>query len=307
MASNNGHEPAFSVAEVVGISAAAAAALGGVIIALGRTQANSSKSSMPALQTLPSRKQLSGKAARGRGAAQDVMLGTVEAARSRYPGARDVAAEKADRAAEIARVYGAEAAARAEVGLEKAKHQGKAFSEILQESIIPVVIDSATRARKSVAEQAKNTDTDELIEKSRHYADEAADQLRHAGASVSKTFQKDVMPAVAPVVKDASERAGELFEQVRGRAEDARKRNDSFPGAKAVSSGKQSAQGALQSTGQAATDSIAALMWLAISSALIYMVMLSPERRERVKSAAFDAIEQVRLLIGDFKGYETEF
>lgn len=307
MASNNGHEPAFSVAEVVGISAAAAAALGGIIIALGRTQANSSKSNMAAVQHLPSRKELSGTAARGRKTAESVVQEGVAAARSRYPAARDAAADTADRAAEAARVYGAEAAAKAETGIEKAKHQGKALSEIFQESILPVVMDNATRVKKSVAEQAKNADTDEILEKSRHYADEAAEQLRHAGESVSKTFQKDVMPAVAPVVKDASERAGELFEQVKSRAEDTRKRNDSFPGAKAVASGKQSAQGAMQTTGQAATDSLAALMWIVVSSALIYLVLLSPERRERVKSAAFDAIEQVRLLIGDFKGYETEF
>lgn len=307
MASSNGHESAFSVAEVVGISAAAAAALGGVIIALGRTQANSSKSHMPAVQSLPSRSELSGRAARGRGAAEDVMSEALATVRSRYPEARSVAGEKAEKTAEAARVYGHEAALLAESGLEKARHQGKAFSEILQESILPAVIESATRVRKTVQEQAKNTDTDEIIDKSRHYADEAAEHLRHAGESVSKTIQQDVMPVVAPVVKDASERAGELIEQVRERADEVRHRNDSFPGSKAITSGKDSAQGAIQTTSRAATDSLAALLWLALSSALIYLVLLSPERRERVKSAAFDAIEQVRLLIGDFKGYETEF
>lgn len=307
MASNNGHESAFSVAEVVGISAAAAAALGGVIIALGRSQANSSKTHLPAMQTLPSRDDLSSRAQRGMHVAEDAVHDAISSVRSRYPDARSAAEERAEKTAEVARAYGSEAAAIAETGFEKARHQGRAFSDILQESVLPAVIDGAARVRKSVQEQAKNTDTDEIIEKSRHYADEAAEHLRHAGESVSRTFQKDVVPAVAPVMKDASEKASDLFDQVRERADDVRHRNDSLPGAKALSSGKDSAQGAIHSTSKAATDSIAALMWLAISSALIYLVLLSPERRERVKSAAFDAVEQVRLLIGDFKGYETEF
>jgi hypothetical protein len=303
MAMNNGHEPAFSVAEVVGISAAAAAALGGIIIALGRSQANSSKSHLPAMQSLPSKKELSKQAKRGKVFAHDAAT----SAQQRYPEARDFAAAKFDVTADAAKMYGAEFAHKAEIGLDKAKHQGKAFSEILQESIIPAVIDSATRVRDTVAEQAKNTDTDEIVEKSRHYADEAVEHLRHAGESVSRTFQKDVMPAVTPVLKDASDMAGDLLENVRERADDMKHRNDRFPGAKAVSSGKDSAHSALQTSSKAATDTLAALMWLALSSALVYLVLLSPERRERVKSATFDVIEQVRLLIGDFKGYETEF
>jgi hypothetical protein len=303
MASNNGHESAFSVAEVIGISAAAAAALGGVIIALGRTQANSSKHHMPALQALPGRREISKQAGKGKLFARDA----ADATASRYPDARDYALERMDWTADAARTYGAEISALAETGLDKAKEQGKALSEILQDSFVPMVVDSATRARKNVSKQAKNTDTDELIKKSRHFADEAADQLRHAGETVARTVQKDVIPAVAPVMKDVSEFAEDLFDQAKDRAGDARKSKDRFPGSKTVSSGKDSAQHALHTSSQAATDTLATLVWLTISSALIYLVLLSPERRERVKSAAFDAIEQIRLLIGDFKGYETEF
>jgi hypothetical protein len=303
MATNNGHEPAFSMAEVVGISAAAAAALGGIIIALGRTQANSSKTQLPAMQALPGRKELEKQARRGKVFAHDA----AETAQDRYPDARDFASQKFEATAEAARVYGSDFAHKAEIGLDKARHQSKAFSEILQESIIPAVIEGAARVRTTVAEQAKNTDKDEIVERSRQYADEAAEHLRHAGENVSRTFQKDVMPVVAPVIKDASEMAGELFENVRDRADDIKHRNDRFPGAKAVSSGKESAHSALQSSSKAATDTLAALMWLLLSSVVVYLVLLSPERRERVKSATFDVIEQVRLLIGDFKGYETEF
>lgn len=296
MASNNGHESAFSVAEVVGISAAAAAALGGIVIALGRTQANASHSSLPVLDALPSRKELKKQAKRGR-----------KRAAKRYPDARDYAAEQFDRSADVARVYGADAAVLAGAGLDRAKTQGKALSAQLQDTVIPTIVDRAGKIRKNVSEQAKNVDTDDLADTSRQLADDAAEWLRQAGSTVSATMHDTVLPAVKPVAKDVSERAGDVYEQVRERAEDARKRNDSFPGAKAVASGRDTAQHAMQTSTNAAKDTVSSLLWLTIASAVVYLVLLSPERREQVKAAAFDAIEQIRLLIGDFKGYETEF
>lgn len=303
MASSNGHESAFSVAEVVGISAAAAAALGGVIIALGRTQANASHSSLPSIDSVPSRKQLSKHAARGRRKAR----GAVDVAAERYPDARDFAASQVSRSAEAARAYGSDAASAAESGIQRARSQGKALSSQIQDVVLPTLVETAEKIRKNVSEQAKSIDTDELADSSRHLADDAAEWLRHAGSTVSTTMHDSVLPAVKPVAKDVSEKAGDIYEQARERAEDARKRNDSFPGAKAVASGRDSAQHAVQTSTNAAKDTLSSLIWLTIASALVYLVLLSPERREQVKSAAFDAIEQVRLLVGDFKGYETEF
>lgn len=303
MVSNNGHESAFSVAEVVGISAAAAAALGGIVIALGRTQANASHSSLPVIDSIPSRKQLKKQAQRGRGKAR----GAAKKASKRYPDALGYAAARLDRTADVARVYGADAAAVAGTGLGRAKTQGKALSAQLQDTVIPTIVEKAEKLRKNVSEQAKNIDTDDLVDNSRQLADEAADWLRYAGSTVSATMHDSVLPAVKPVAKDVSKRAGDVYEQVRDRADDARKRNDRFPGAKAVASGRDSAQHAMQTSTNAAKDTVSSLLWLTVASALVYLVLLSPERREQVKSAAFDAIEQIRLLIGDFKGYETEF
>lgn len=303
MASNNGHESAFSVAEVVGISAAAAAALGGVIIALGRTQAHASHTSLPSIDSLPSRKQMRKQAGRGRGKAQRA----AERAAKRYPDARDYAAVQVGRSADIARAYGSDAASMAESGVDRARSQGKALSTQLQEVVFPTIVETAEKIRKNVSEQAKNVDTDDLVDTSRQVADDAAEWLRQAGSTVSAKMHDSVLPAVKPVAKDVSEKAGDIYEQVRERAEDARKRNDSFPGAKAMASGRDSAQHAVHTSTNAAKDTVSSLVWLSIASTLIYLVLLSPERREQVKTAAFDAIEQVRLLIGDFKGYETEF
>ncbi len=281
MATNNGNESAFSAAEVAVISAAAAAAIGGIVIALGRTQANASRSPLPAVESLPSRKELLKQARRGRGKARE--------AAKRYPDARDFAAERLGRSAVAAR------------------GQGKALSAQLQETLIPSIVDGAGRLRKNVTEQARTIDTDELRDSSKHLADDAAEWLRQAGATVSTAMQDSVLPAMKPVAKDVSERAGDVYEQVRDRTEDARKRNGRFPGAKVVASGRDSAQQAVQTSTNVAKDTVSSLLWLSIASALIYLVLLSPERREQVKSAVFDAIEQIRLLIGDFKGYETEF
>lgn len=303
MASQNGNTTPFSVGEVVGISAAAAVALGGIIIALGRAQSHSSEPKLAVAQSLPSRKQVRKAAERGKKRAN---VARKEASR-RYPDARDRATDTLDRTSEAARVYGAEMATKAEAGLERAKHQGSELSHRFQESVLPAVATGAARLRDTVAEQARETDTDELVETARHYADEAAEQLRHAGETVSKRFQDDVLPAVTPFVKDATSYAEDTLGRLKDRAGDARRSNGRVPGAKAVASGKQSAQNALQTTSKAASDSFASVLWLAISGALVYFILLSPERREQVKSAVYDAVEQVRLLIGDFKGYETEF
>ena len=285
MVSNNGHESAFSVAEVVGISAAAAAALGGIVIALGRTQAKASHSALPAVESIPSRKQLKKQAQRGRKKAR----GVANTAAKRYPDARDYTAAVAG------------------TGFDRAKTQSKALSTQLQDTVIPTIVEKAEKIRKNVSDQAKNIDANDLVDSSRHLADDAAEWLRYAGSTVSATMHDSVLPAVKPVAKDVSERAGDVYEQVRDRAEDARKRNDKFPGAKVVASGRDSAQHAMQTSTNAAKDTLSSLLWLTIASALVYLVLLSPERREQVKTAAFDAIEQIRLLIGDFKGYETEF
>ncbi|CAN5182042.1 hypothetical protein BH23CHL1_BH23CHL1_09200 [soil metagenome] len=285
MASNNGHESAFSVAEVVGISAAAAAALGGIVIALGRTQANASHSSLPVIESLPSRKQMKKQAQSGRKKARKA----ADKAVKRYPDARDYTTAVAGS------------------GFDRAKTQSKALSTQLQDTVIPTIVERAEKIRKNVSDQAKNIDTDELADTSRHLADDAAEWLRYAGSTVSATMHDSVLPAVKPVAKDVSERAGDVYEQVRDRAEEARKRNDRFPGAKVVASGRDSAQHAMHTSTSAAKDTLSSVLWLTIASALVYLVLLSPERREQVKTAAFDAIEEIRLLIGDFKGYETEF
>lgn len=290
MASTNGQDSAFSVAEVVGISAAAAAALGGIIIALGRTQANSSNGNT--LQAVEEHVNLNGATARGRELAHD---------------AREAATNRYELAATAARHYGSDARSAAETGLDTAKSKGQTIVDIFQDSILPMVIDNAMKTRQAISEQAKKADSGELKERSRQFADEAAVHLRDAGDTVSSRIHDDVLPAVTPVVKDASERAGEFIEQFKDRADEVIHRNDEPQVMKMFESGKESAQTAVKTTGNAAKDTLSAMIWLTIASGLVYLVLLSPERREKVKSAAFAAIEQVRLLIGDFQGYETEF
>ena len=55
-----------------------------------------------------------------------------------------------------------------------------------------------------------------------------------------------------------------------------------------------------------AKDTAAVVGWLATAIALIYFVILTPERRGQIGEALATASEQIRLLIQDFQGYEEE-
>lgn len=287
MSSVGERESAFSTAEVVGISVAAAAALGGVIIALGRTQANSS-----AAPPVKSGIDLDIHA----GKVKDIAHDALEAVVHHY-----------DSAAGTARSRGSDALTYAGSGVDVAVAKGKTFGDILRESVVPALIASIGTARSTMSERAKSVDTDELLEKTRSLADEAVTHLHDTADTVSSTLHDDVLPVVTPIMRDASGRASEFVGHVRERAEDAFHQDEEPQIVRVIESGKDSAQKALKTTSSAAKDSLSALFWLSIASALVYLVLLSPERRDKIKGAAFEAIEQIRLLIGDFQGYETEF
>ncbi|MEZ4523691.1 MAG: hypothetical protein R3A46_18900 [Thermomicrobiales bacterium] len=63
---------------------------------------------------------------------------------------------------------------------------------------------------------------------------------------------------------------------------------------------------AASTTKDATLDSVAALAWLGLGATVVYFGLLSSERREQVKSVLCGAIEQGRLLMLDLQGYEPE-
>lgn len=302
----------LSEIEIIGVAAAAAAALGGIVIALGRGQQEASR-------------QPSGVAAiasavdRGRIDTQQVRRSANRAAEEvgrRLPEVRDAAEDISHRAAESAR----QAAKPARKELQRAARQA---SKRLQEaeSRAPSRDEAGSLVRDLVGVLAGNL---------RQYADQAAARSEELAAK-SRTLKEDVSQAarertdethldlgtrlretVFPVLQTAaattSQRTSEALESARERAESAVESSASDDGraSRAVAQVQESGQQIVSGTTQAAKDTAATLVWLSIASAVVYFAMLSPERREKVKSALCGGLEQVRLLALDFKGYEPE-
>ncbi|MCO5175516.1 MAG: hypothetical protein M9890_00830 [Thermomicrobiales bacterium] len=133
----------------------------------------------------------------------------------------------------------------------------------------------------------------------------SSDELRAAGTTVIEKFQETVVPAAADAIH-----------QIRDRVEENRDRSPQAPallaatGAtaqRAVDRSSQTMHRAVESSRNAAQETLAAAAWMTIAGTLLYFVLLSDEQREKVKSFVVGAFEQVQLLIQDFRGYEDEF
>jgi hypothetical protein len=53
-------------------------------------------------------------------------------------------------------------------------------------------------------------------------------------------------------------------------------------------------------------DVFSTLAWSVLAAGIVYIVMLSPARREKVVNAACEMLDQLRLLALDIQGYEPE-
>ncbi len=53
-------------------------------------------------------------------------------------------------------------------------------------------------------------------------------------------------------------------------------------------------------------DVFSTLTWSVVAAGIIYIVMISPARREKVINAACGVLDQLRLLALDIQGYEPE-
>lgn len=227
-------ESMLSTPEIVGVAAASAAALGGVIVALGRSQASSARERVEAIE-----------------AAKNVRISR----------------ERVDRGRELAR--GAAASVLAN------------YPE-LRDSAVELVNRAATTA-KPRAEQVGSS------------AASTADQVRTTGATMLDKFQSEVLPAATTALSGLAERAGEARDRSAPSASDM----------KAVATAK--ADVALAKSSSAAKDSLATVAWTASALAIIYFILLSPERREQLKNTLWGAIDQTLVLVRDFQGYEDDF
>ena len=225
---------ALSTAEIVGVAAASAAALGGVIVALGRSQASASRERVEVVVAAP---------------APRIALDAVERGRERARSA----------AASIAATY-----PELRVGATELIH----------------------RAAESVGPRASQVSSGAAM---------TAEQVRATGSTVLERIQEEVLPAASTAITGLVERVGEARERSAPVAGDV----------KSVAAAK--ADVALAKTTSAAKDTLATLGWTAAALTLIYLVLLSPERREQLKSFLWGAVDQTLVLVRDFQGYEDEF
>jgi hypothetical protein len=226
----------FTTPEIVGIATATAAALGGVIVALGRSQSSSNDSRlaiMPNPVTTFSKSDAVGARDRGH-KAMNVASALIS---EMYPGLRNSASDVVHRAAVTTRPQVSRAAELASARAERARSTSSSLVERLQDVVVP----AAVAAISSVAEQAG--------------------EAKHRAQ---------------PVASDAA----------------------------AMTAAK--AEVAVDKTTSAAKESFALIIWSAIAAILVYKVILDEERREKFREFLFGALEQGRLLVQDFQGYEED-
>lgn len=272
-------QQALSDLEIVGIAVAAAAALGGLVIGLSRGQDRAEvHPGNGAKAAIPQPDEVAARARRG-----------LEQMREHYPSAREAAKEPLMRARSVLE--------RADVPelrqLRRTRRRGaRGVLQGLSPSVgagLSKIVDRAQAALEQV-----HVDENELKEVARRPL-----HLRDSGV-----FQQ-LESNIAPV---ARERSQELLERARGaldefgaRDADPKRRIESV-----AERGQIAASSVARTSGNAAKETAATVAWLGIASALVYVVLLSPERREQVKSILCGAYEQARLLALDFRGYEPE-
>ncbi|HYI15157.1 MAG TPA: hypothetical protein VEX37_07180 [Thermomicrobiales bacterium] len=137
-------------------------------------------------------------------------------------------------------------------------------------------------------------------------ASEKAEQVRATGATLLDRIQEEVLPAASTAISGMVERASEARERSAPVAGDvksgvAAKAEDM----KLVAAAK--ADVALTKSTSAAKDSLATMAWTTAALTLVYLVLLSPERREQLKTFLWGAVDQSLALVRDFQGYEDDF
>ncbi len=291
----------FSDTEIVTIAAVAAAALGGIVVGLGRGQANEAT---PVTATDKLREISSAGFVRAQESVPDRSeLGSwLHDLPNRAPALPD---PRAVDVSPLKETFGALADT-----LKKPEINATLPSwlrKILPSDVsVSSLRDSAKSAAHSTEERVPSRDqlsdvagqigaltgvTALLRRAASHQESGGSDESRLTGASA----------AVRGVVSDAVEQIGahlpssDMPSDARERAGDAVQRHVTDPVSRAASSTKD-----------VTMETLTAALWLSAGAGLVYFGLLSAERREQVKGVLCGAFEQARLLAMDFQGYESE-
>lgn len=279
--------------EVVGVAAAAAAALGGMVAALSRAQANTD-----AAQSMRQR------VTRIQNAGTQRAYPPIEHA---YESAADVVARVQPRISARS-----QALRQALPGRKRGLRQRlpapfrrpSAWERLARRTPSP----PSTEQMQALASEAVAAIQPRLAA-ARPRADSA---VRTVQKSWEDALQSDLVQSSGPALKAF----GERFEDVRESAAEAiaeaphrlavraEQVREALPEVVVVE--LPSPQPMVQRGKSAAKETFATLGWLVVASAVVYFFVLSEERREQLKSWACSGLEQAHLLALDFRGYEPD-
>lgn len=186
-------------------------------------------------------------------------------------------------------------------GLERGMDAARHATQLLAERL-PTLRESAAERLPALKEAASDrlARVGERIpldaERVGAVASAGVEQARAAGATLLERVQESVVPAVTSAVDSVSDAASSAAHSAQPR--------EAVGGV--LDSVGAGAGRAVDASTNLVREALATLFWLVAASGLVYMVLLSPERRERLKRFVFGAIEETRLLIKDFRGYEED-
>jgi hypothetical protein len=195
-------------------------------------------------------------------------------------------------------------------GLQRGRDAARGAAEMFAERL-PTLRETAVE-RLSQAAQRVQVESGRAAEA----AGSGAGQARSTGSALLERVQETVGPALANaaetvgsaasgVVGNVSSVASGVVDSVSSAAASAR--DNVQPATSGVLDSVSAGAGrAVDTSTNLARETLAALFWLAAASAIVYLAILSPERREKVKSFVFGAIEETRLLVRDFQGYDED-
>ena len=173
-------------------------------------------------------------------------------------------------------------------GLQRGRDAARGAAEMIAERL-PSLKESATDRLTQAAARVQH-DSGRVAEA----AGVGAEQARAAGAALIERVQETVGPALAGAVENVSNLASDA-------------RDNAQPAASGMLDTVSASAGrAVEKSTDLARETLATLFWLLAASTLVYLAILSPERREKLKGFIFGAIEETRLLVRDFQGYDDD-
>jgi hypothetical protein len=295
------YSQAFSDGEIVTIAAVAAAALGGVVIGLGRGQARHANDH----QHFPDPHRLSQVAKRGierhapSGSDVAEQLGrsaraVLDSARERLP---------SDRSAPDLRRLQRRVQAGSPRPSDLAGSLRDLAARVVEQLSLPETLESAPNSARDKAIRAvqRAPASSALSMRVQPFGWLAAARtLLRSRPEVHISRQDVSRPKES--IQTGLEATGERLAEVPHAVAAARDRAANELHERVA----QPVSRAAATTKDVTMEAFAAAAWLTAASAVVYFGLLSDERREQFKSALCGAIEQARLLALDFQGYEPE-